>query len=118
VDQAFAAGENQAANQSKLADAYDYIVVGAGASGSVIAGELSKTGAKVLVVESGGPDTAPTISNQSTWFYNVGGAMDWHLPIAPVPQLNNRKFNIALGRVLGGGSSINAPVWSRHGARL
>ena len=113
VDQAFAAGDNQAANQEKLEGAYDYIVVGAGASGAIVAGELSKTGAKVLVVESGGADTAPTISNPSIWFYNVGGPLDWKLPIAPVPQLNNRKFNMALGHVLGGGSSINALVWSR-----
>jgi len=113
VDQAFAAGDNQAANQAKLEGAYDYIVVGAGASGAIVAGELSKTCAKVLVVESGGADTAPTISNPSIWFYNVGGPLDWKLPIAPVPQLNNRKFNMALGHVLGGGSSINAMVWSR-----
>jgi choline dehydrogenase len=113
VDQALAAGENQAANRAKLAGAYDYVVVGAGAAGSVIAGELSTTGAKVLVVESGGPDTADTISNPGTWFYNIGGPLDWHLPIAPVPQLNNRTFNVALGHVLGGGSSINGLVWSR-----
>jgi choline dehydrogenase len=113
VDQAFAAGDNQAANQAKIDGAYDYIVVGAGASGAIVAGELSKTGAKVLVVESGGADTAATISNPSIWFYNVGGPLDWKLPIAPVPQLNNRKFNMALGHVLGGGSSINALVWSR-----
>jgi choline dehydrogenase len=113
VDQVLAAGENQAANQAMLEGDYDYIVVGAGSSGSIIAGELSKTGAKVLVVESGGADSAPTISNPSIWFYNVGGPLDWKLPIAPVPQLNNRKFNMALGHVLGGGSSINAMVWSR-----
>jgi choline dehydrogenase len=92
---------------------YDYIVVGGGAAGSVVAGELSKTGAEVLVVESGGVDSAPTIGNPSIWFYNVGGPLDWNVPIAPVPQLNNRKFNMALGHVLGGGSSINAMVWSR-----
>jgi choline dehydrogenase len=46
VDQAFAAGDNQEANRAKLEGAYDYIVVGAGASGAIIAGELSKTGAK------------------------------------------------------------------------
>ncbi len=94
-------------------DSYDYIVVGAGASGSVLAAELSKTGAEVLLVESGGADEAATISNPSIWFYNVGGPIDWNLPIAPVPQLNDRKFNMALGHVLGGGSSINAMVWSR-----
>src|SRR5580658_6490839 len=113
AEHAVIAGENQARNQGQPKDSYDYIVVGAGASGSVIAGELSKTGADVLVVESGGPDDAPTINNPSIWFYNVGGPLDWKLPIAPVPQLNNRKFNMALGHVLGGGSSINAMVWTR-----
>lgn len=113
VEQALAAGEVQSVNRTKLKGSYDYIVVGAGASGSVVAGELSKSGAEVLVVESGGPDDAPTISNPSIWFYNVGGALDWKLPIQPVPQLDNRKFNMALGHVLGGGSSINAMVWSR-----
>jgi choline dehydrogenase len=92
---------------------YDYIVVGAGAAGSVLAAELSASGAQVLVVESGGPDDAPTIMNPSVWFYNVGGPLDYHLPITPLPQLNNRKFNMALGHVLGGGSSINAMVWTR-----
>jgi choline dehydrogenase len=92
---------------------YDYIVVGAGAAGSVLAAELSASGAHVLVIESGGPDDAPTIMNPSIWFYNVGGPLDYHLPIATSPRLNNRKFNMALGHVLGGGTSINAMVWMR-----
>src|SRR5580692_4612090 len=92
---------------------YDFIVVGAGASGSVLAAELSASGAQVLVIESGGPDDAPTIANPSVWFYNVGGPLDYHLPIKPLPQLNNRKFYMALGHVLGGGSTINAMVWTR-----
>jgi choline dehydrogenase len=113
TEHAASAGEVQTRNQAHPKDSYDYIIVGAGAAGSVIAAELSKTGAEVLLVESGGVDSAPTISNPSIWFYNVGGPLDWKLPIAPVPQLNNRKFNMALGHVLGGGSSINAMVWSR-----
>jgi choline dehydrogenase len=88
-------------------------VVGAGAAGSILAGKLSASGAEVLLIESGAADDAPTISNPSIWFYNVGGALDWKLPVTPAPQLNGRKFNIALGRVLGGGSSINAMVWTR-----
>jgi len=87
--------------------------VGAGAAGSVLAAELSASGAHVLVIESGGPDDAPTIANPSIWFYNVGGPLDYHLPINPSPRLNNRKFNMALGHVVGGGSSINAMVWMR-----
>jgi choline dehydrogenase len=92
---------------------YDYIVVGAGAAGSVLAAELSASGAQVLVVESGGPDEAPTIANPSIWFYNVGGPLDYHLPVKPSPRLNDRSFNMALGHVLGGGTSINAMVWTR-----
>src|ERR1700751_5935618 len=92
---------------------YDFIVVGGGAAGSVLAAELSASGRQVLVIESGGPDDAPTIANPSVWFYNVGGPLDYHLPIKPSPRLNNRAFNMALGHVLGGGTSINAMVWTR-----
>jgi choline dehydrogenase len=106
-----------AANPSAIRASYDFVIVGAGASGSVIAGELAKTGAEILVIESGPDDGAPTISNPSVWFYNVGSPLDFGLPIRPTPQLDNRAFNIALGHVLGGGSSINAMVWSRGMAR-
>ena len=94
-------------------DRYDYVIVGAGAAGCVLAGELSASGAQVLLIESGGTDEAPTVLNPSVWFYNVGGPLDYHLPITPLPQLNNRNFNMALGHVLGGGSTINAMVWMR-----
>jgi choline dehydrogenase len=92
---------------------YDYIIVGAGSAGCILAAELSASGAQVLVVESGGNDDAPTITNPSIWFYNVAGPLDYHLPIQPSPRLNNRNFNMALGHVLGGGSSINGLVWGR-----
>jgi len=98
---------------SSLQAQYDFIVVGAGAAGSVLAAELSASGAQVLVIESGGADDAPTIANPSVWFYNVGGPLDYSLPVSPSPRLNNRKFNMALGHVVGGGSTINAMVWMR-----
>jgi choline dehydrogenase len=100
-------------NESIEAKRHDFIVVGAGAAGSVLAAELSASGAQVLVIESGGPDDAPTILEPSIWFYNVAGPLDYHLPIVPSPRLNNREFNMALGHVLGGGTSINAMVWIR-----
>ena len=74
-------------NEAKDERRYDYIVVGAGAAGSVLAAELSASGAQVLVIESGGPDDAPTILDPSIWFYNVGGPLDYHLPV--VPQLDD-----------------------------
>jgi choline dehydrogenase len=102
-----------ATEQQSIRDTYDYIIVGAGAAGSVIAGELSKTGAEVLVTESGPADTAPTISNPSVWFYNVASPLNFALPFKPAPEVNNRDMKLALGHVLGGGCSINAMVWSR-----
>lgn len=113
LDEAFAAGANQEERRASLQARYDFIVVGAGSAGCVLGAELSASGAQVLVIESGGPDDAPTIANPSVWFYNLGGPLDYHLPVNPLPQLSNRKFDMALGHVLGGGSSINAMVWNR-----
>ena len=63
-------------NESNDERRYDFIVVGAGAAGSVLAAELSASGARVPVIESGGPDNAPTIADPSIWFYNVGGPLE------------------------------------------
>ena len=104
-------------NRESPSPSYDYVIVGAGAAGCVLASELSASGARVLLIESGGPDDAPTVLNPSVWFYNVGGALDYSLPIVPTPRLNQREFRMALGHVLGGGSSINAMVWTRGMAR-
>src|SRR5689334_18075878 len=95
-----------AAAQKPIKGEYDYIIVGAGASGSVVAGELSKTGAEILIVESGPADTAPTIANPSIWFYNLATPLNYALPLKPAPEVNNRQIALALGHVLGGGSSI------------
>jgi len=57
--------EQTRTNVSNEKKRYDYIVVGAGAAGSVLAAELSASSAHVLIIESGGPDDAPTIANPS-----------------------------------------------------
>jgi choline dehydrogenase len=103
----------QQTNRASLRASYDYVIVGAGAAGCVLASELSASGAQVLLIESGGTDDAPTVLNPSVWFYNVGGPLDYSLPIVPTAGLNQREFKMALGHVLGGGSSINAMVWTR-----
>jgi choline dehydrogenase len=54
-------------NESNEEGRYDFIVVGAGAASSVLAAELSASGAQVLVIESGGPDDAPTIKLRAGW---------------------------------------------------
>jgi choline dehydrogenase len=89
LSQALAANANQEERQASLRTHYDFIVVGAGAAGSVLAAELSASGAQVLVIESGGTDDAPTIANPSVWFYNVGGPLDYHLPVTPSPQIQH-----------------------------
>ncbi|MFY9877986.1 MAG: NAD(P)-binding protein, partial [Pseudolabrys sp.] len=81
MQQAVTSGGTPIPNQAKIKRAYDYIVVGSGAAGSIIAGELSKTGADILVVEAGGEDVGATVTDPSIWFYNVGGPLDWALPI-------------------------------------
>src|ERR1700732_2795218 len=104
-------------NRASLKPSYDYVIVGAGAAGCVLASELSASGAQVLLIESGGIDDAPPVLNPSVWFYNVGGPLDYSLPIVPTAQLNRREFRMALGHVLGGGSSIKAMVWTPGLAR-
>ena len=71
----------QRANRASLRPSYDYVIVGAGAAGCVLASELSASGADVLLIESGGTDDAPTVLNPSVWFYNAGGALDYSLQV-------------------------------------
>ncbi len=105
---------NQAALLEKLRDAYDYIIVGAGSSGCVLANRLSATGANVLLIEGGGTDIAqPKIAFTERWPTNFGTDTDWGHKSVPQKHLNNRVIVAPVGKIIGGGSSINATAWLR-----
>jgi choline dehydrogenase-like flavoprotein len=106
------------ANQRRLtADpqpSYDFIVCGSGSSGSVVAGRLAETGrASVLLLEAGGTDDVPAVREAQQSLANLRSERDWGFQAVPNPLLNGRRLSFSMGKVLGGGSSINAMVWSR-----
>jgi choline dehydrogenase len=106
------------ANQRRLAaelqTSYDFIVCGSGSSGSVVARRLAETGrASVLLLEAGGTDDVPSVSEPGQWPANLGTERDWGFQAVPNPLLNGRRLPLSMGKVLGGGSSINVMVWSR-----
>ena len=113
IDSALAAGEIQTANRGALKAAYDYVVIGAGAAGCIIASRLAQAGADVLVVEAGGDDetAGAKVDDPAIWFTNITGALDWAYPTVPTRYLNGRSIPISAGRVLGGGTSVNASLW-------
>jgi len=99
---------------------FDYIIVGAGAAGCVIAYRLVKNlGCSVLLLEAGGPDSNPAIHNTdmqsmtSLW----GSNADWGYSTEPEPGLGGRQISITQGKVLGGGTSINAMMYIRGNRR-
>src|SRR5262245_65329187 len=98
-----------------VASHFDYVIVGAGSAGCVVAGRLVEgSEATVLVLEAGGPDEgAASITNPPQWIENIGSRFDWAYTYAPSAQLENRSLPLARGKVLGGSGSINAMLWAR-----
>jgi choline dehydrogenase len=92
---------------------YDYIVVGAGSAGCVMAHRLSEDGAaRVLVIEGGGTDLDQAkVADARLYVSNFGTDTDWGDTSVPQRHLNDRVIVSPVGRVIGGGSSINATVW-------
>ncbi|OBA72172.1 oxidoreductase [Mycobacterium sp. 1554424.7] len=90
------------------------MVCGAGSSGSVVAARLAANPeASVLLVEAGGDDSAPAVTEAGQWPTNLGSERDWGFVSAPNPRLNGRSVPMSMGKVLGGGSSINVMCWAR-----
>lgn len=94
---------------------YDYIIVGAGSAGCVLANRLSADqGRKVLVLEAGGRDRTPLIHIPAIWTMLMERERyGWHYQTAPQKNLNDRVLFDLRGKVLGGSSSINGMVYSR-----
>jgi choline dehydrogenase len=98
-----------------LARNYDYVIVGAGSAGGVVARRLlDGTDATVLLLEAGGPvEDIKSLSNPPQWIENIGSRYDWSYRYEPSPLVDHRSLPLALGKVLGGSGSINAMVWTR-----
>ena len=93
---------------------FDFIVCGAGTSGSVVAGRLAENPeVRVLLIEAGGDDEHPHVLEPANWPLNLGGKRDWNFSGAANPHLNGREIPLNMGRGLGGGSSVNVMVWAR-----
>ncbi|MEM9992381.1 MAG: GMC family oxidoreductase N-terminal domain-containing protein, partial [Bacteroidota bacterium] len=93
---------------------YDYIIVGAGSAGCVLANRLSADPSnQVLLLEAGGSDRHPYIHIPGAYVKLHRSKMDWGYWTAPQKHLNNRKIYLPRGKVLGGCSSTNAMAYVR-----
>jgi choline dehydrogenase len=100
-------------------DTYDYIIVGAGTAGCLLANRLSADrNARVLLLEAGGKDNYHWIHIPVGYLYLMGNPRtDWGFKTVEEPGLNGRSLGYPRGRVLGGCSSINGMIYMRGQAR-
>jgi len=103
------------ANETTMLSQYDYIIVGAGSGGCVVARRLvDNTDANILILEAGdGNAEVETIENPLRWLENIGSVHDYFYPYQPSDSVNGRTIYAPRGKVLGGSGSINAMVWTR-----
>ena len=97
---------------------FDYVIVGAGAAGCVLANRLTEDSTvKVLLLEAGGPDKKQEIHIPAAFNKLFKTECDWAYFTEPLNHMNNRQMYWPRGKVLGGSTSINAMVYSRANAK-
>ena len=103
------------AESETIAGDYDYIIVGAGSAGCLLANRLSAdAGKRVLVLEAGGRDNWIWFHIPVGYLFAIGNPRsDWCFKTEPEPGLNGRSLNYPRGKVIGGSSAINAMIYMR-----
>ncbi|MBM3524419.1 MAG: choline dehydrogenase, partial [Alphaproteobacteria bacterium] len=98
-----------------MTETFDFIIVGAGSAGCVLANRLSEDPRnRVLLLEYGGSDASPFIQMPSALSIPMNSKhYDWGFETEPEPRLGGRRLHVPRGRVLGGSSSINGMVYVR-----
>ncbi|HYB24461.1 MAG TPA: GMC family oxidoreductase N-terminal domain-containing protein [Solirubrobacteraceae bacterium] len=94
--------------------AYDYVIVGAGSAGCVLANRLSEDpSARVLLLEAGGSDRSPKIKIPAAFAQQFHTKLDWDYATEPEPHVDGRCLYMPRGKALGGCSSMNAMLYVR-----
>jgi choline dehydrogenase len=97
---------------------YDYVIVGAGSAGCVLANRLSEDpDVQVLLLEAGPPDSNQNIHVPLGYLQLARTEVDWDYNSAPEPECHGRRIPLPRGKVLGGSSSVNAMVYIRGNRR-
>ena len=95
-------------------ETYDYVVVGGGSAGCVVAARLTEDpGARVLLLEAGGADDHPDVADPTKWPTLLHGPLDWGYMTAPMRHANNRVDHCPRAKMIGGCHSHNASAWVR-----